>query len=90
MLITFLQPVLVTLTPLDGSSKRTLILNPAKRHVEIGRASKTASKGLVARKDNAWFDSPIMSRTHAEILLVLDPERVSRSLDLDHRITRSY
>ncbi|KAL9122486.1 MAG: hypothetical protein Q9187_000961 [Circinaria calcarea] len=74
--------VVITLTPLDGTSKRTLILNPAKRHVEIGRASKTASKGLVARKDNAWFDSPIMSRTHAEILLVLDPERAIFLQDL--------
>ena len=71
--------VVITLTPFDGSAKRTLTLNPAKRHIEIGRASKTASKGLVACKDNAWFDSPIMSRTHAEILLVLTPERVSSS-----------
>ncbi|MCJ1358156.1 MAG: hypothetical protein MMC33_008154 [Icmadophila ericetorum] len=35
--------------------------------MEVGRASKTAIKGLVAARDNAWFESPIMSRVHAII-----------------------
>ncbi|CAK7234924.1 hypothetical protein SCUCBS95973_009095 [Sporothrix curviconia] len=33
----------------------------------IGRASKTASKGLVPATDNAFFDSPVVSRLHAEV-----------------------
>ncbi|KAK8071203.1 forkhead associated domain-containing protein [Apiospora hydei] len=38
----------------------------------IGRASKVATKGFVATPDNAWFDSPVMSRTHAELIAHLD------------------
>ena len=68
--------VSITLAPLDGSLKRTFTLNPSKTYIEIGRASKTASKGLAASKDNAWFDSPIMSRSHAEFSLVTKPEKV--------------
>ncbi len=34
--------------------------------IPIGRASKVSSKGFVAASDNAWFDSPVMSRGHAE------------------------
>ncbi|MCJ1393285.1 hypothetical protein MMC18_006157 [Xylographa bjoerkii] len=62
--------ILVTLKPLDCSLERTFQLNPAKSFIEIGRASKTASKGLAAAKDNAWFESPIMSRSHAELTIV--------------------
>lgn len=35
--------------------------------ISIGRASKVSSKGFVAAADNAWFDSPVMSRGHAEL-----------------------
>ncbi|MCJ1397196.1 hypothetical protein MMC11_000388 [Xylographa trunciseda] len=68
--------VIITLKPLDYSLERTFQLNPAKSFIEIGRASKTASKGLAAAKDNAWFESPIMSRSHAELTVVASPERV--------------
>ncbi|MCJ1383793.1 hypothetical protein MMC17_006907 [Xylographa soralifera] len=74
--------VLITLKPLDYSLERTFQLNPAKSFIEIGRASKTASKGLAAAKDNAWFESPIMSRSHAELTLVTGPERVLHLKDL--------
>lgn len=35
--------------------------------IPIGRASKVPTKGFVAASDNAWFDSPVMSRGHAEL-----------------------
>lgn len=37
--------------------------------VPIGRASKSLNKGLKGAIDNAWFDSPVMSRNHAELYL---------------------
>lgn len=58
---------LIKLTPLDASNElpRVFALNPVTEHIDVGRASKNESKGLVAAKENAWFDSPIMSRQHA-------------------------
>ena len=49
--------------------------------MEIGRASRTESKGLIARNDNAWFDSPVMSRTHAEIYMCMTAEKVLEFVD---------
>lgn len=49
--------------------ERTLTLHPHLRTIQIGRASKSPSKGLQAALNNAWFDSPVMSRNHAEISL---------------------
>ena len=62
----------VTLTALNGKhepSVRILNLNPDRRIIQIGRASKNPGKGLSGASDNAWFDSPVMSRNHAEISL---------------------
>ncbi|KAK0727090.1 hypothetical protein B0T26DRAFT_747461 [Lasiosphaeria miniovina] len=44
--------------------------------VPIGRASKVQSKGFVAGKDNGWFDSPVMSRSHAEITANLAMKKI--------------
>ncbi|MCJ1475198.1 hypothetical protein MMC13_003858 [Lambiella insularis] len=62
--------VVITLRSLDDGFIRIFQLNPARSFIEVGRASKTASKGLTAAIDNAWFESPIMSRSHAELTLV--------------------
>ncbi|MCJ1307710.1 hypothetical protein MMC25_001358 [Agyrium rufum] len=61
----------VMVTPLNTPSPRTrtFTLNPDKPFMLIGRASKTASKGLFAEDDNCWFDSPVMSRDHAKITI---------------------
>jgi hypothetical protein len=53
-------------------AERTIILNPNQLTVPIGRSSKSISKGLLGAPDNAWFDSPVMSRDHAE--MCLNPE----------------
>ncbi|KAB8300945.1 hypothetical protein EYC80_002870 [Monilinia laxa] len=52
----------------NGPAARTLNLTPTQRVVKIGRASKSPDKGLQGATDNAWFDSPVMSRNHAEII----------------------
>ena len=77
MLLTTTCTVSILLTPLDNSLPRKFTLNPSKSFIEIGRASKTASKGLASTEDNAWFDSPIMSRSHAELIVVTNPAQVS-------------
>ena len=48
-------------------------LNLSRQHstIQIGRASKSPTKGLRGASDNAWFDSPVMSRDHAKISLDL-------------------
>ncbi|QSZ31777.1 hypothetical protein DSL72_001346 [Monilinia vaccinii-corymbosi] len=47
---------------------RILNLTPTKPVMKIGRASKSPAKGIQSATDNAWFDSPVMSRDHAEII----------------------
>ncbi|TGO87781.1 hypothetical protein BPOR_0204g00100 [Botrytis porri] len=49
-------------------SERLINLDPTRTVLQIGRASKSPSKGLFGAIDNAWFDSPVMSRSHAEII----------------------
>ncbi|KAM0141982.1 hypothetical protein ACHAP3_001975 [Botrytis cinerea] len=48
--------------------ERLINLDPTRTVLQIGRASKSPSKGLSGAIDNAWFDSPVMSRNHAEII----------------------
>ncbi|KAL8695569.1 MAG: hypothetical protein Q9224_003344, partial [Gallowayella concinna] len=59
----------VKLNPQDHKNDftRVITLSPSSNSIYIGRASKTPSKGLVAAPENAWFDSPIMSRHHGKI-----------------------
>lgn len=62
----------ITLTAHDGGlgpKHRNLKLTPEHRIELVGRASKSIGKGLVAANNNAWFDSPVMSRDHAQIIL---------------------
>lgn len=64
--------ITLTPTPYGDDIRRVITLNQDKKHVDIGRASKSASKGLAASQDNAWFDSPIMSRQHGTLSFVKD------------------
>lgn len=68
------QIVVITLTPLGAPHEETrrLTINDTVKQVEVGRASKNADKRLIAAKDNAWFDSPIMSRQHAKFSATAD------------------
>ncbi|KAL9003834.1 MAG: hypothetical protein Q9188_003315 [Gyalolechia gomerana] len=53
----------------ENDFTRSITLKPSDDPVIIGRASKTASKGLVPLPENAWFNSPIMSREHGKLFL---------------------
>ncbi|KAH6722284.1 hypothetical protein BKA61DRAFT_568823 [Leptodontidium sp. MPI-SDFR-AT-0119] len=62
--------VQVTLTALNGDlsiAERSLTLNSKNNSIPVGRASKSVTKGILGAADNAWFDSPVMSRNHATI-----------------------
>ncbi|KAI1778644.1 hypothetical protein F4818DRAFT_406673 [Hypoxylon cercidicola] len=68
------EVVVVTLIPRtvnseDAFAKRQFILGRETPRVRIGRASRIPTKGFIASVDNAWFDSPVMSRHHAEFIL---------------------
>lgn len=61
--------VKITLTPLghdEQQNHRTIVISSEKPSVSVGRASRNPNKGLLAASDNAWFDYPILSRTHAK------------------------
>lgn len=60
--------VTVTLARTHNSvlDKRTVVVRP-EEPVNIGRASKSQVKKLEAAPDNALFDCPVISRTHAEL-----------------------
>lgn len=65
----------ITFTSLNDTIfpvKRIITLNSQVSKITVSRASKSSSKSLYSAGDNAWFDSPVMSRDHAEISL--DPE----------------
>ncbi|TGJ84686.1 hypothetical protein E0Z10_g4057 [Xylaria hypoxylon] len=67
--------IAVTLSTRGGSSsipQRRLVLTRTVPAVPIGRSSKVPSKGFVPADDNAWFENPVMSRQHAEIIAKFD------------------
>lgn len=84
---TDLFTVHVTLTALNGEiypAERVLNLHPDRPVISIGRASKSINKGIVGAADNAWFDSPVMSRNHAKLSLNLE-DNVTASLSLPNQ-----
>ncbi|KAL7622897.1 hypothetical protein AAE478_006576 [Parahypoxylon ruwenzoriense] len=52
--------------------ERQFVLSRKNPSISIGRASKVPTKGFVAATDNAWFDSPVMSRHHAQLVIDCD------------------
>ncbi|RMJ10874.1 hypothetical protein CDV36_009497 [Fusarium kuroshium] len=72
--------VLVTLESIDPPSDfafpdRRFFLTKEKPTIAVGRTSKRNST-FEAAKNNAWFDSAVMSRTHAELKLDVDKQKV--------------
>lgn len=68
-MLTLRYTVKITLTPLGQDEKenqRTIAITPDNPYASVGRASKNSSKGLHATPNNACFDYPILSRTHAK------------------------
>lgn len=56
----------------DTIPERSLFLDKAHSVIPIGRASKVSAKGFVATQTNAWFQSAVMSRKHAELTADLE------------------
>lgn len=54
---------------------RTIQLNSEKPSASIGRSSRNEAKGLFAGPNNGFFESPVMSRAHAEVRMILHPHR---------------
>ncbi|CAK7275326.1 hypothetical protein SEPCBS119000_006636 [Sporothrix epigloea] len=66
------ESIVVGLIPISlptshDSLVRRIRLTSNRPKVNVGRASKTVSKGLLPAAENAYFDSPVVSRVHAEI-----------------------
>ncbi|KAK2809043.1 hypothetical protein FQN50_004096 [Emmonsiellopsis sp. PD_5] len=60
----------VTFTPVnyvDPIPRRVLTITEETDGIVIGRSSKASAKDLIPARDNAWFDSRVMSRSHAII-----------------------
>lgn len=56
----------------DPIAERTITLTSPDWAVKIGRGSSSGDENLRPAKDNAWFDSRVMSRAHA--VLQADPD----------------
>ncbi len=71
-------PVLLRLSAVDSSDpkllypERRITLSEENKSISIGRASQVSSKGFIAGVNNAWFDSPVISRYHAEVSASMD------------------
>ncbi|KAK3392080.1 hypothetical protein B0T20DRAFT_483204 [Sordaria brevicollis] len=57
-------------------SRRYIVLDSKSPILKIGRSSKLASKGFVPSSQNGWYDSPVMSRQHAEIIADFTTKRL--------------
>ncbi|KAH0615325.1 uncharacterized protein H6S33_000961 [Morchella sextelata] len=68
-------PTFTNITNNGTDFSRTIILTPETPIQPIGRSSRNTSKGLVADRNNGFFESAVMSRSHAEVRLILEPER---------------
>jgi len=71
----------ITLKALNGNHncpQRSMTLTHERSIIQIGRASKSPNKNLLEGVNNAWFDSPVMSRCHAE--LIFDSENTTLSI----------
>ncbi|KAI1292553.1 hypothetical protein F5Y03DRAFT_375637 [Xylaria venustula] len=62
--------IVIFLTPHGPSEspQRRIVLTRRSPVLAIGRSSKVKSKGFIPAVNNAWFDNPVVSREHAEIV----------------------
>ncbi|WEW60218.1 hypothetical protein PRK78_005703 [Emydomyces testavorans] len=71
--------VTLTIRGIDGTGpfpERVITLNAGTYRISLGRASKVQTKNLIPNKDNLWFDNPVLSRNHAEFVIVPGQEEV--------------
>lgn len=61
--------ILSTKTPSSVTHpERRVVLTQSRPVLKIGRSSNRSSLGLTPMLNNGYFDSPVMSRDHAEII----------------------
>lgn len=72
-------PIFTSVSTSSSDFARTISLTPEISTQPIGRSSRNTSKGLVADRNNGFFESAVMSRAHAEVRLVLEPTRKVRA-----------
>ncbi|KXJ87711.1 hypothetical protein Micbo1qcDRAFT_167274 [Microdochium bolleyi] len=63
--------------PISLYAQRRISFTRDAPRVPIGRASKVTSKGFVASDSNAYFESPVMSRHHAELEANFEDKTIS-------------
>ncbi|EEQ91503.1 uncharacterized protein BDCG_06623 [Blastomyces dermatitidis ER-3] len=74
--------LVVTISPInfkDPIENRVLTISSEKDEIVIGRSSRVPTKDLNPARDNAFFDSRVMSRSHAVITACLQKKQVSVS-----------
>lgn len=65
--------------------ERRVLLTQSRPTLKIGRSSNRSALGLTPTLDNGYFDSPVMSRDHAEIEADI-PRQVSHVLKMYSRV----
>lgn len=55
-----------------GIPERNIVLTRMEPTARVGRASKVHAKDCLAAENNAWFETPVMSRKHAELTADFD------------------
>ncbi|KAF1809778.1 hypothetical protein P152DRAFT_149530 [Eremomyces bilateralis CBS 781.70] len=56
----------------DDPHQRTITLTEGSVF-EVGRASRSETRPAKATRENLWLNSPVVSRSHAELLLRFEP-----------------
>ena len=61
----------VKLRSLDGELDRNIFFSSklGLYSVDVGRASKNLERNMYQQRGNAWIESPVMSRQHAQIFV---------------------
>lgn len=72
-------PTFTSISSSGSDFARTITLTPETPTQPIGRSSRNTAKGLVADRNNGFFESAVMSRAHAEVRLILEPARKVRT-----------
>ncbi|KAG5928611.1 hypothetical protein E4U42_000325 [Claviceps africana] len=60
----------------DDFLDRRILLTKNNNKIDIGRSTKRDAR-LAARRNNAWFDSPVMSRNHARLTFSPQNDNIS-------------
>lgn len=74
-LTVFFSTAIVTLYPIfipDAFPFRSLNFTSDNDYYDVGRSSKREAKNLSPARDNALFDSRVMSRDHARIRVSME------------------